>query len=786
MTTTTSLTATAAGLSGNTSYYLEAVAVNGAGVASAPSNIVEVLTLPGPPAAPTGGSPQTVYASSATATWALSAGATDYILVASSNPALPPSPVVSSSTALTSTGTLTGLGPNSTYYFFVTACDFGCSSYTAIGSTITDAAPAITLSTTSVSSTTISVAWNADGNPAGTEYKVEISTNGAYFTPLTTTTSLTATAAGLSGNTSYYLEAVAINGAGAAAAPSNVVQVLTLPGPPAPPASATITAVSSSTASAAWNLSTGATDYALAAALTSANPPSAVATATVPSSSGVLAGLAPNATYYLFVAACGQGCSSYILAGDTITAAAAPVALSTSAVFYDSVGLTWGSGGNPSGTAYEVLLSTDGVHYSPVSTTQATSASISGLAGGATYQFELVAVNGAGSLSSPDGPLTVVTPSVPTVAQVPMEPLGVTVSASSTAVRLAWSPTTRYTGGQSFISTGTPVAGELEGYAIYRSTQICGSQFVQVSTVAVSSAPAYVDSTGGVSYYYRLFSYNTVGLSTGVITVSTLGERYFFTDDCVTVLAVDPQTATAANGLVGATNGLGGDIRVVRTRRPQDDGDQIMQSAQWNAYLNGVMPLSSYVLPGPGHYTLRVTTQGASAVPDLQPINTASPFGGVVAPISGANSNAPIDDLGGFWFNNQNFVSQYGRVDALGAVLTLDSPNLGLYQVRAQGRTTSGPVFDVANISGKIITPNANGLNSVWIFTYDPGPDNVVPTGRVYDLRGEHVADLQPGLVPNTLTWDGRMNGRTVTSGVYIYHISGGGKTFTGTIVVAK
>jgi hypothetical protein len=30
------------------------------------------------------------------------------------------------------------------------------------------------------------------------------------------------------------------------------------------------------------------------------------------------------------------------------------------------------------------------------------------------------------------------------------------------------------------------------------------------------------------------------------------------------------------------------------------------------------------------------------------------------------------------------------------------------------------------------------------------------------------------------------MNGRTVTSGVYVYHITGGGKTYTGTIVVAK
>ena len=784
--TTPGLTATAAGLSGSATYYIETVAVNGAGIAAVPSNVVKVVTLPGPPAAPAGGAPQTVYTSSATATWALSSGATDYVLVASLNASNPPAPVASSSTTAASTGTLTGLGPNTTYYYFISACGFGCSSYTAIGSTITDAAPAISLSTTAVSSNSVSVAWGADGNPAGTQYKVKISTDGVDFSPFAATTGLAAIASGLSGNTTYYIEAVALNGAGVASAPSNVLQILTPAGPPAPPTGAAVIASSSSTATEGWTLTAGATDYALAASLSSANPPAAASTATALGASGVLSGLGPNATYYLFVAACGDGCSAYAAAGSTVTAAAPVVNLSTTAVFFNTVSLAWGADGNPSGTAYRVLVSTDGVDYAASAQTTATAYSAGGLAGGATYYFEIVALNAANSPAAPSSPVRVVTPTVPTIAEVPMEPLGVTVTASSTAVHLAWSPTTRYTAGLSFVSTGTPVAGELEGYAIYRSTQICGPQFVQVSTIGPVASPSYTDATGGVSYYYRLFSYNTVGLSTGVVTVSPLGERYFFTDDCVTVLAVDPQTATGANGLVGATNGLGGDVRISRTRRPQDDGVDILQSAQWTASLNGVSPLSSYVLPTPGHYTLRVTTQTGSVAPDLQPIDPTSPFGGVVAPISGANSATPIDDLGAFWFNGQDFVKQYGRIDPLGDVVTLDSPNLGLYQVRSQGRTSSGPVFDVSNISGRIITPDAPGRNSVWIFTYDPGPNNVIPTGRVYDLRGEHVADLQPGLVPNTLTWDGRMNGRGVTSGVYIYHISGGGKTFSGTIVVAK
>ena len=59
-------------------------------------------------------------------------------------------------------------------------------------------------------------------------------------------------------------------------------------------------------------------------------------------------------------------------------------------------------------------------------------------------------------------------------------------------------------------------------------------------------------------------------------------------------------------------------------------------------------------------------------------------------------------------------------------------------------------------------------------------------TGRIYDVMGSHVADMTSGLVPNTLVWNGRSGGRTVGSGAYIYRIQGGGKTYTGTVVVAR
>ena len=63
---------------------------------------------------------------------------------------------------------------------------------------------------------------------------------------------------------------------------------------------------------------------------------------------------------------------------------------------------------------------------------------------------------------------------------------------------------------------------------------------------------------------------------------------------------------------------------------------------------------------------------------------------------------------------------------------------------------------------------------------------NAAVTGRVYDGMGGFIADMRAGLVPNTLVWDGRSNGRAISGGVYIYKIQGDGKIYTGTVVIAR
>lgn len=641
------------------------------------------------PAAPAGGGATDVEISSLTATWAVSPGATDYLFIVSTSAFSPQSSIAASSSTVASTATVFGLAPNTTYFLFGSACSNGCSAFASFGSTITLAEPAVSLSSTSLSSSTVSLAWNANGNPSGTLFLVLKSTDGVSYSTAASATSPAAALAGLSGGGTYYFEVVAVNGAGVPASPSNVLQLVTPTGP--------VPSAPTGLAAASGLLSASLTWTALPPALQ------------------------------------GQGLLEYRVLRST-----------------------------NSGFGYVEIATTTGVAYVDKP-----------LAAGVTVYYQLIARDIGNTDSSPSASVSAVPFTIG-----PMEPLGLGVVPSSSTVTLSWSPTNRFHDGTSFISTGTPTADELEGYSIYRSTDVCDptSAFVQLSTLPIATN-SLTTVTGGLNYYYRVFSFNSVGLSPNAVTVSALGERDYCADDRITRVVIDDKTALSLNA---ATNGLGGDVRIVSRRRPQDVGDGVFQSASFLAYLNGVTPLANYALPAPARIVLRFDMSNGSVVATTAPVNGSGPLA-----VNAAGAQASSSDLGVFWFNGQSYQKMYGKIDPVAQTVSVDSPNLGIYQIRSQARA-AGAVFDVSNLASRVITPNGDGLNDTLIFTYDPGPRNVTPEGKIFDLRGAFVADMVPGLVPDTLTWNGYMNGLPVHSGVYVYRITGDGKTFTGTIVVAR
>lgn len=378
-----------------------------------------------------------------------------------------------------------------------------------------------------------------------------------------------------------------------------------------------------------------------------------------------------------------------------------------------------------------------------------------------TFYYYVVSVSTSGGQSAP-------TPTVSTSPYTlpPMEPLGLNVSTTATSVTLSWSPTTRFGDGTPFYNPAAPKPYELEGYVVIRSTELCSGQQVVLSTQTIGAA-SFTDVTNGDFYFYQIKSSNTLSVSTNTLVLSSLGDVHLFLDDCVSQMML---TQAQNNELSAARNGLGGDIQIARSFRPQDTGNGIVASAEFVPMLNGSTPLPDFTFSSPVSVILHYDTSNGQ--PLLQSVSTLGP-----------------GDLGLYWFNGEQFYKVYGQVDTYTQTVLIQSPNPGIYQIRSLERTQSGPVFDVSNVLNRVITPNGDGKNDDFIVIYDPGPNNVVPSGRIYDLKGHYIANMKVAGtgVPNTITWDGKAtNGRVVSGGVYVYAIAGGGQNFTGTVIVAR
>jgi len=87
-------------------------------------------------------------------------------------------------------------------------------------------------------------------------------------------------------------------------------------------------------------------------------------------------------------------------------------------------------------------------------------------------------------------------------------------------------------------------------------------------------------------------------------------------------------------------------------------------------------------------------------------------------------------------------------------------------------------------MSGKVLTPNMDGINDRVSFTLGTPAD--APYAQVFDVRGRRVSALS-SLSSSQLQWDGKdYAGRTVDSGVYLVQISEASKLWNGIVVVAK
>jgi len=374
--------------------------------------VISSLTATASPFPPTLSSPTNGLGGLPTAltlTWNTAPGATSYGVQVSTTAAFTTTVVSQTGIAGTSRA-VSGLGSNTTYYWWVNGTNsLGTGAWSSVWS-FTTGFGAPTLAAPSNGSTGQSISPTLSWNTVtgATSYNVLVSTSTSFTTTIANQTSLTglsASVSGLANGTPYYWEANAMN-TGETSAWSNVWSFTTIVAAPGAPTLALPSSGSTGVAilpTLSWNTVTGATSYSVLVSTSTGFTTTIASQAGVTGLSASVSGLANSATYYWEANATNAGGTSVWSSMWSFTTMAIPVAPTLSSPTngatnqLTSLTLNWST--VTGATSYNVLVSTSTSFTTTVSSQNVSglSASVSGLADSTMYYWEVSATSAGGT-----------------------------------------------------------------------------------------------------------------------------------------------------------------------------------------------------------------------------------------------------------------------------------------------------------------------------------------------------------------------------------------------------
>jgi len=391
------------GLTPNTTYYYQVAGVNATGT-GVYSNKISFITLPG---VPTATAATAITATGGTANWTAHVnGAASYSLQYSTDPNI----VNNVTTVAVASGlskAITGLTPNTTYYYQVAGVNAtGTGAYSNKISFLTTSGAPTATAATGITTTNFVANWQAPTGGA-TNYQLQVSTTSDFSANVTTASSLSGTSKDLSTipmtltpNTTYYYHVAAGNANGYGSY-SNTITALTLPGVPTATAASAVTATGGT---ANWTAPAGgAASYSLQYS-TDPSIMNNVTTVAVPSGlSKAITGLLPNTTYYYQVAGVNAtGTGAYSNKISFLTTVGVPTATAATGITATNFIANWQA---PAGGAssYSLQVSTDSNLVNGVTTvtvngtTKDLSTIPMTLTPNTVYYYRVAAVNGSGT-----------------------------------------------------------------------------------------------------------------------------------------------------------------------------------------------------------------------------------------------------------------------------------------------------------------------------------------------------------------------------------------------------
>lgn len=344
----------------------------------------------------------------------------------------------------------------------------------------------------------------------------------------------------------------------------------------------------------------------------------------------------------------------------------------------------------------------------------------------------------------------------------PASPAGLrgSISADELTFSLNWSAVTRN-------SDGT-VLNDLAGYNIYRSLSIqtagTGAPFAQTAAGTLS----FVDgSVQGGKYYYLVRAIDASGIEgANSLLIESLNP------DKMSLVSLDQQImaelpSEVSKELLAENNRWNTNLAVEFSRKTSEEIGRTLRVYDLTVRDSDFNELSDYSFATP--VTLQFSYNGLALAPDLR-------GGG-----SRAQSFA-AGELSVYWFNGVEFIRVGGYMDDVKKRVSIRVTKPGQYQLR---QIVKASAFGVASLNpAKVFTPGVAPYEKMTFYIDNPSGDKV--TGKIYDLRGEFIADIKvlgdATATTVTMEWDG--NG--TRKGVYIYQVEGDERVVNGTIILAR
>ena len=481
--TTTDTTIDVTGLSPTTTYNFEVVAVNSSGSSSA--TVLNNVTTVGPSPTPTNLQATAETTTSITLTWTASTGATSYGITYQTNQS---STWTTANPVQTTSATVSGLVPGTTYNFLVTSINAYGSS---VGASLTSGTLPVTpagYSIGTIAPTSIALTWTASAgaNSYDVSYQVSGATSWTDFEQVSTAGT---TVTGLTAGTSYLFQITAIGTYGNST--PLVTSAAQTNGLANPPTSLQLGVMTTSTAPLSWNASAQASSYNV---LYQPSGGTWTLAQNVTSTNYTVTGLTNGTTYNFEV----EGVNTYgtsgpsnVVTGTTIVASgsppSAPTGLTVGTVTSTTANLSWNAVSGA--TNYTVLYSTNSGSSWTIDSTDGTASTtsytVTGLSGNTTYSFAVTANNSYGSSTHSN----VATGTLP-----PLAPTNLTASNITTSsIDLSWSASAGASSYSLTYQTGSgawtawPTTGTSTTVSSLTSAAVYNFQLTATGTSGVSS-----------------------------------------------------------------------------------------------------------------------------------------------------------------------------------------------------------------------------------------------------------------------------------------------------------